>query len=420
MIKVKEMPKDKGIDHTMDLLKEGYLFIGKRADLYKTEVFETRLMGKKMICITGEEGAKLFYNEELFERRNVMPMRVKETLTGKGGVQGLDGHAHSVRKSLFINLVNEDRQKELIKIAADTWEETVKSWPSKDYVVLYEEARKVLCKSAFKWTGVPYDLADNQLDLAARCLGNMIFGFGRMGVVHWKGRVSRNAMEAYFMDIIGKVRDEQLKISTDSILYEISNHRDEKGNILDLQIAAVEILNIIRPIVAIAVYITFTALALYENPEIKRKLVFGGKGDKERFVEEVRRIYPFSPFVGAKVKCKFVWKNYEFNKGDLVLLDLYGINNDPKLWQEPHIFNPDRYKEKEKNLYNFMPQGGGDLKGHRCVGDAVTRNMMEVALEVLVNKINYELPAQDLKYSMSKIPTMPPSGFIIKSVTFQQ
>lgn len=158
------------------------------------------------------------------------------------------------------------------------------------------------------------------------------------------------------------------------------------------------------------------AVALYENPAYKVQLAFEDKEGKKRFNEEVRCYYPFAPFVGAKVKKNFIWKGYAFKKGTLVLLDLYGTNHDERLWEAPYKFNPDRYKKEKKTPYNFMPQGGGSIKGHRCVGESITLAMMNMALDVLVNKVSYELPHQDLSYSMSNIPTLPASGVIMKHI----
>ena len=98
------------------------------------------------------------------------------------------------------------------------------------------------------------------------------------------------------------------------------------------------------------------------------------------------------------------------------LLDLYGTNHDERLWKETYTFNPERYKKEKKNLYNFMPQGGGKLKGHRCIGEDITMAMMNIALDVLVDKITYELPPQDLSYSLSEMPTLPASGIIMRKI----
>lgn len=416
MAKIKKFPKDKGLDHTLDLIQEGYLFIGHRAGWYQTDLFETRLLGKKIICMTGAAAAKMFYNETIFERNKVMPKRVKETLTGKDGVQGLDDRAHKERKAFFIHLVNEKREEELVKLADEAWEKTIKAWTNKKEIVLYDEAKKVLCQAACEWIGVPDPLPADQIKKAADALGNMIFGFGRLGWTHWKGRISRNQLEASLKDTIEGIRNKRITVKSGTILEEVSQYREANGNLLEAQVAAVELLNLVRPIVAIAVYITFMAVALYENPAYKVKLALDDHGDKERFNEEVRRYYPFAPFIGAKVKKNFIWRGYAFKKGTLVLLDLYGTNHDERLWEAPYKFNPDRYKKEKKTLYNFMPQGGGRIKGHRCVGEGITMAMMNVALDVLVNKISYELPPQDLSYSMSKIPTLPESGVIMKQI----
>lgn len=417
MVTVRKFPKDKGLDHTIDLLKEGYLFIGNRADYLASDVFETRLIGKKVICMTGAASAKMFYNPRIFERKKVMPKRVKETLIGKGGVQGLDGKAHQARKNLFIHLVNEEQEEKLIKIADEVWTETIKAWTGKREIMLFDEAKKVLCQAACEWVGVPDPLPAKQIRKAADALGATIFGFGRIGPLYWKGKISRNQLESSLKDTIEGIRNHRVTVQKGTILEEISHYRDERGNLLDSQIAAVELLNIIRPIVAVAVYITFAAVALYENPAYKVKLgLDDDEGDNGRFNEEVRRYYPFAPFIGAKVKKNFIWRNHAFKKGTLVLLDLYGTNHDDRLWKEPFTFNPDRYKKERKTAYNFMPQGGGSIKGHRCVGERITMAMMDIALDVLTKKISYELPPQDLSYSMCSIPTLPKSGVIMRNI----
>ena len=417
MVMVKKFPKDKGLDHTVDLIREGYLFIENRADYYATDIFQTRLMGKKVVCMTGAVCAKMFYNPRLFERKNVMPRRVKETLIGKGGVQGLDGKAHEERKAFFIHLVNEKQEEELIRLATKIWEKTIKTWPDKKEIILFDEAKKVLCQAACEWVGIPDLLPAKQVKKAADALEAMIFGFGRIGVTHWKGRISRNQLESSLKDTIEGIRNDRVTVKSGTILEEISHYRDEKGNLLESEVAAVELLNLIRPIVAVAVYITFAAVALYENPAYKVKIALDDdEGEKVRFNEEVSRYYPFAPFIGAKVKKNFIWRNYAFKRGTLVLLDLYGTNHDKRLWKDPFTFNPERYKKERKSAYNFMPQGGGSTKGHRCVGEHITLAMMNVALDVLTKKISYELPPQDLSYSISTIPTIIRSGVIMKNI----
>ena len=101
-----QVPQDKGIDHTIAMSQEAYLFIKNRVDKYQSDIFETHLLGEKAICIVGEEAARIFYDSELFKRNGAAPKRVQKTLFGIGGVQSMDGESHRHRKNLFMSLTN--------------------------------------------------------------------------------------------------------------------------------------------------------------------------------------------------------------------------------------------------------------------------------------------------------------------------
>lgn len=70
--------KDKDIESFFNLSREGYMFIKNRMDQYKTNIFETRLLGKKVICISGGEGAKIFYDQERFKKIMHYPNEYKK------------------------------------------------------------------------------------------------------------------------------------------------------------------------------------------------------------------------------------------------------------------------------------------------------------------------------------------------------
>lgn len=96
---VAEIPRAPGFDNSLALLSEGYEFISRRCDRLDSNLFRTRLMLRPFVCMRGEDMARLFYDEERFIREGAAPLRVKQTLFGNGGVQGLDGAAHRDRKS---------------------------------------------------------------------------------------------------------------------------------------------------------------------------------------------------------------------------------------------------------------------------------------------------------------------------------
>ncbi len=99
------------------------------------------------------------------------------------------------------------------------------------------------------------------------------------------------------------------------------------------------------------------------------------------------------------------------------ILDLYGTNHDPRLWERPEEFRPERFRQWNGSAFNFIPQGGGDHhSGHRCPGEWITIELMKVAIEFLSRWMKYEVPEQDLRVSLSRMPTMPTSQFLITHV----
>ena len=240
---------------------------------------------------------------------------------------------------------------------------------------------------------------------------------GAIGPKHWMGRNARNNAEKWMKELIGKVRQGNVTPPENTALYRFAWHRELDGNLLDIEIATVEVINILRPIVAIAIFINFIALAVHHYPEEKEKLQSGDDKYAEMFIQEVRRYYPFFPFVVALVKSDFTWKGYQFEKDTLTLLDLYGTNHDPKIWDNPDVFNPSRFLNWQESPFSFIPQGGGDyFGGHRCAGEWVTIEVMKASLDFLVNQITYEFPDQDLSYNMVDIPSIPHSKIEIKNV----
>lgn len=410
-----QIPREEGIDHSLNLMREGYMYILNRRHSFNANIFETRLLGKKAICIGGKEAAEIFYDTEKFKRKDAAPNRLVQTLFGKNSIQTLDGQEHTHRKEMFMSVMSPSELQKLIEITKKQWEFSIGQWVQMDKVVLYEEVKEMMCRTACEWAGVP--VQTDKMKKLAEDLGAMFESPATVGPTHWSGRNARNRVEKWIGEIIHKVREGHVSPAENTALHKFAWHRNLKGNLLDTETVAVEMINILRPIVAIAIYINFTALAVQHYPKETKKLKSRDEKYTQTFIQEVRRFYPFFPFLAALVKKEFSWDGYKFEEGTLTLLDLYGTNHDSEIWDNPNIFNPDRFSGWEESPFSFIPQGGGDyFMGHRCAGEQVTIEVMKVSLDYLVNQMDYEVPDQDLSFSMVNIPSIPHSKVLIKNV----
>ncbi|SFL77876.1 cytochrome P450 [Salibacterium qingdaonense] len=412
----RQIPKEKGLDHTLDLLSEGFHFVPNRRDHLQSNIFQTRLMGKKAICLSGQEAARVFYDNRFFKRKGAAPKRVKKTLFGQNGVQGLDGEDHKHRKRMFLSLMTPDRLQELQTITQRLWAQKAEEWEKGDQVVLFDEAEEIMCRAACEWAGVP--LPENEVKQRTTEFSRMIDAFGGTGFRYKKGKKARERSEKWIQQVIKQVRYGEQQPAPYTAAYIIAMHSERNGRKMVAAAAAVELINVLRPIVAIGRFIMFGALALHDYPDLEEKLLNTENEEYSRmFVQELRRYYPFAPFTGAVVRKDFLWNKYRLKKGTLVIMDIYGTNHHPDLWEDPEVFRPERFRGWEGHPFSFIPQGGGDhYTGHRCAGEWITIMLMKTSMEFLTGHMTYQVPEQDLRYDMARMPTLVNSGFIIENV----
>lgn len=410
------IPKIKTIDSSLSLLREGFLFIPNRCKKFNSDIFQTRFLGFKAICLHGQQAAQVFYDPEKFVRKKAIPKPIQKTLLGENGVQTLDDAAHRHRKEMFMSLMTPQSIHQLNELVSQNWLSYLAKWEKMNQVVLFTEVQEIFCRSACAWAGVP--LAEEEVKKRAQDFTAMVDAFGAVGLRHWRGRRARSRTEKWVMQLIKKVRNHRFTIPEGTPLAVIAWHKEPDGQLLDLHMAAVELMNLLRPIVAISWYVVFSALALHQYPDCRPKSGPDEDAEMERFVQEVRRFYPFGPFTGARVRSDFEWKGYQFQKGTLVFLDIYGTNHDARLWENPDTFWPGRFRNWSGSPFDFIPQGGGEyLTGHRCAGEWITIELTKIALQFLTQGMAYEVPEQDLGFSLSRMPTYPRSKFIIRQVT---
>lgn len=409
-----DIPRDEHLESSLSLLGEGYPFIRERCRRLHSNLFQTRLLMQNTICLSGEEAARLFYDEHYLQRDKAMPRMLKKTLIGEGGVQGLDGEAHRHRKRMFMQLLDAAAVEEIVMATEQGWRRAIGEWQARSNIELMREVQTLLTDSVCRWAGVPLpsaELAERRDQLVA-----MIDGAGGIGTRQWAARKARREAEAWLQQLIEQVRSGELEADPATALMVVAHHRNLDGSPLDSRVAAVELLNLLRPTVAVSYFIIYGALELLAHPQWRERL----RTDDamlEPFAQEVRRIHAFFPFTAARVREGFDWQGYHFPAGTRVMLDLWGTNREASRWSEPDMFQPERFEGWQGDAFSFVTQGGGDpAEGHRCPGERLAIELLKLALRMLTREMQYAVPAQDLRIDLTRMPAKPESGLLICDV----
>ncbi len=408
------IPQDPNPDSTLALLREGYAFIGNRCRQLGCDAFETRLMLQKAVCLSGVEAASQFYRPDRFTRRGGMPITTLTLIQDLRSVITLDGEAHRRRKAMFLAIMGPGRLGRIAELTEQHWRAAVRAWEREDRVALFDAAHVPLTGAIAEWTGVP--LPHDDTVRRAREFEAMVEGTGSVGPRNWRGHAMRFRTERWMRGVVRAIRSGALPVPAGSAADVIARHEDRPGEPMPVATAAVELINVLRPTVANARFVAFAAHALHLHPHWRESLKTSDD-DLEPFVQEVRRLYPFIPLIGGRVIAPFSWRGREFREGEWALIDLYGTNRDPAVWEEPDAFRPERFRGRSIGSYDMIPQGGGDhADTHRCPGEWLLIEQLKTIVRLLVREMTYTVPEQDLGIDLARMPALPNDRMIIAGV----
>lgn len=400
-----QRPRRRRRDQTLRLLRQGYPWAPELRD-GETAV-PTRLLGRPAVVVGGVTGVRRFYDDRL-RRRGAFPPPVKLVLFGPGAVHGLDDAAHHHRKALLLDVLGAEAVDRLGAAADARWAERVAGWAGRDEVTVFDEAVDLIASAVLPWAGI--DVGPDEQRRRGRQLAAVVGGFATAPPPWAVAALARVRLDRWATGLVRRTRAGELTPPPGSALAVLAGGRDGAGRLLPARVAAVELLNVVRPSVAVAWFVAFAALALVEQPGWRARIADGDAAAARAFAHEVRRCYPFVPVLAARARRAQDVLGQPVRRGGLVVLDVHGTTHDPGAWPDPDRFDPARFlgPVEEEAL---VPQGGGDVRtGHRCPGEGVTLTLLEVAVRRLAAAPWTPVPGQDLGWSTARMPTRPRSG----------
>jgi fatty-acid peroxygenase len=398
-------------DDSLALLTQGYAFLPNRRRTEGRTAVQFGLLGRTAVAGLGPAWTRQFYDEHYIERSTALPGLVKNTLLGDGAVHTLDGEEHRARKAFFLESLDDPGVSALAQSVLDAWVRAEPRWRERGEIVLFEEAANVLLDGAWSWAGLP---EERRTGSAAADMLSMVDAFGSAGPRNLRGRRARSRQEQLLSGFVEDVRTGHRTAPPGSVFDAASWLRGGDGELVDPRISAVEILNLVRPTVATAWFLAYAAHALERHPGLRDGLASEDPVPVRSFTHEVRRFYPFAPFVGGTAVAESQWEDLTAQPGDLVVLDIYGQNHAADLWPEPYTFDASRFDGVEIDPYTLIPQGGGTVQhGHRCPGEPGVALILEVLLPRLA-RMSYDVPEQDDRIPLTRVPTRPRSGMVLR------
>ncbi len=130
-----------------------------------------------------------------------------------------------------------------------------------------------------------------------------------------------------------------------------------------------------------ALVLTYLFASLSDHPEVERRIhaevddvVGDGRPDAtvlreiaelQRAIRESMRLYPPVYATFRQADCNGELAGYPIPEGSLVLLSQWATHRDPRWFDDPETFDPDRWREPSHPTYAYFPFGAGPRS---CIG----------------------------------------------------
>ncbi|CAL4927463.1 unnamed protein product [Urochloa decumbens] len=105
-------------------------------------------------------------------------------------------------------------------------------------------------------------------------------------------------------------------------------------------------------------------------------------------IHETLRLYPAAPLLLPHVSsadCKV--GGYDVPRGTMLLVNVYAIHRDPKVWEDPAEFKPERFEDGKAEGRLLMPFGMGRRK---CPGETLALRTVGLVLGTLIQCFDWE------------------------------
>jgi cytochrome P450 len=421
------------LGETLSFIQNIFLFIRERSRRYGP-VFRTNILGKPTVFISGPQLADKWLDTRLIERAGALPPNVLQLFGGDANIVPLlDGEAHRRRKQFLLSAFSREAIASYLPGLQRTIEEHLAGWVAAGEMAITEDLKQLAIEAicgAILGLG-PGDELRRLLDDYGR-VGAAFVGLpiDLPGTAYRAGLKARDRILAVLRE---QVRKHEQQPGTDG-LSRILATASAAGEPLAIETAAREMHHFMLAGVIVFAELAAIVRELHDHEAVRERVAAEVEAHSPagpvspgqlrqmpylmQFVNEVKRTCPNVPMSFGRARASIPVNGYVIPPGWLVMMavaesNMNGVFTDPSLF-DPERFGPAR-AEQERHPHAFMPQGAGEISGHKCAGYDFSTVMMQLFTIALVRGYRWELPRQDLGMRWNKIPPEYKSGLVVRA-----
>ena len=133
-----------------------------------------------------------------------------------------------------------------------------------------------------------------------------------------------------------------------------------------------------------------------------------------QIIDETLRLYPPAGVISRTAQRNDTLCGREVRPGDTVMVPIYALGRHQQLWDQPDVFDPDRFKDRKAiDRYAYLPFGDGP---RICIGASFAQQEAVIILATLLSRFRFT-PVAGKSPEPVMILTLRPEGGVWLTAT---
>jgi cytochrome P450 len=362
--------------------------------------------GRKLVVLSDPEAVKAVFTAPPEVAPSAAGASPIAPVMGPSSVITLTGAEHMRQRKLLLPPFHGERMREYADVIVHATERSMADWPLGKAMKLSERTRAITLEVILR---AVFGVEAERMGALREAIGGLLTPSQTPALL--LGAL-RRPVEARPTGSLGRALDH-----LDAVIYaEIARRRaqpdlGERADILSLLLLArdedgqamtdQELRDELVTLLLAGHETTATSVAwaierLVRHPDKLARLVAeidAGEGDEymQAVISETLRVRPVVPMVVRVLQQALDVGGRELPAGTRVVPSIYLTNRNPKVYEAPREFRPERFLEAAPETFSWIPFGGGI---RRCIGASFATLEMKLILGTALAELTPSLPAR--------------------------
>jgi cytochrome P450 len=391
--------------------------------------------GRKLVLVSDPEAVKAVFTAPPEVAPSAAGASPIASIMGPSSVITLIGSEHMRQRKLLLPPFHGERMREYADVIVQATRRSMAEWPLGEPMKLSERTRsitlEVILRAVF---GVEASRMDALRDAIAGLItptqfpALLLFALRRPSLDRPGGSIGRaleHLDEVIYAEIVRRRAQVDLEDRAD-ILSLLMLARDEDGQAMTDQELRDELVTLLLAgHETTATSVAWAIERLVRHPDKLARLVAeidegeppsrgaGGDDYMQAVISETLRVRPVVPLVVRVLRAPLRVGARELPAGTRVVPSIYLTNRNPRVYEDPEQFRPERFLGKSPETFSWIPFGGGI---RRCIGASFATLEMKLILETVLSELSPSLPARGGRlwrrgeWSQRRAITLVPAG----------